>query len=166
MFGPFDHTYAGKQLRGKRGDSSRKPCKLLPVLRKSSIKTSRERGVITRERYWGEKGWFRVMQERVTLLHRTHIFAALYCITCVVCNYDNVCLIACLQPQLIPCRQHDAVTPSQSSFVLSYVGSVMLYSTEDYFELVSRVCGPSVSHANERCTDTKSDVDITLLESR
>jgi hypothetical protein len=48
------------------------------------------------------------MEERVTLLHRTHVFAALYCVTCVVCNFDNVCLITCLQPQLIPCRQNDA----------------------------------------------------------
>jgi len=72
------------------------------------------------------KGWFRIMEERVTLLHRTHVFTALYCITCVVCNFDNVCLITCLQPQLIPCRQNDGVTPSQSSFRLSYMISVCL----------------------------------------
>jgi energy-coupling factor transporter transmembrane protein EcfT len=83
------------------------------------------------------------MEQRVTLLHRTHArthaFAALYCVTCVVCNYDNVYLIACL---LILCRLNDAVTLSQSSFILSYMRGVMLYPTDDYFDLVSRVCGP------------------------
>jgi hypothetical protein len=49
------------------------------------------------------------MDKRVTITHRTHIFVALY-ITCVVYNYDNVYLIACLEPQLIPCSQCDAMT--------------------------------------------------------
>lgn len=46
----------------------------------------------------------------------------------------------------------------------SYMRKCNALLDEYYFDPASGVCGPSVSRANERCTDRESDVDITLQE--
>ena len=98
----FVHTYESKRHRGNAGIRRGKLANYYLRYASNPSKCPAREALLLGNDTGKGRGWFRIMEERVTLLHRTHVFAAFCCITRIVCNFDNVCLITCLQPQLIP----------------------------------------------------------------